>query len=155
MSLQDIVGAEKRKAQALFDDYNRDGSDLLIKWPDGERTNLGTVDRWEVLRVGLVVDAAGKLTKARFWVHFTLPGFYEDLHQGGHVVYAVDRRPQPGNALELVDDHDRRYWVAPLSDEDSVAAWTEWARVRDKDRVKSARRRLLAQARETAEQWQS
>jgi len=132
----EFIADEKAKLQALFDEFNRDGSLMVMR--EGRDTPLpfGLIDSYIVTRVAPHFDAAGAVTKTDFWLMFKSVG-YNNGFQYAHTIKAVDWGREDTYELDLIDDLSRRYHIELIMDateHDYVIAWGKWQRYKAENR---------------------
>ena len=90
VSMKEFIASEKARLQALFDEFNRDGSlDGDAGGRRRRRCQFGLVDSYTVTRVAPHFDAAGNVTKTDFWLMFKSVG-YNNGYQYAHTIKVVD-----------------------------------------------------------------
>jgi len=126
--MQEFIASEKARLQALFDEFNRDGSWMVMR--EGHDTPLpfGLVDGYTVTRVAPHFDAAGNVTKTDFWVMWKSVG-YDDGYQYTHTIKVAEWSRDDTYELDLTDDLGRRYHIELIMDateHDYVLDWRKW-----------------------------
>lgn len=126
--MEEFIADEKAKLQSLFDEFNRDGSLMVMR--EGHDTPLpfGLIDSYVVTRVAPHFDAQGKVTKTDFWLMFKSVG-YNNGYQYTHTTKVVGWGREDTFELDLTDDRDRRYHIELIMDateHDYVVAWGKW-----------------------------
>jgi len=128
--MQEFIAQEKARLQALFDEFNRDGSFIVLQEGRGEPLPLGLVDSYTVTRVAPHFDAAGNVTKTDFWVVWKSIG-YDNGYQYSHTIKVVDWSRDDTYELDLTDDLGRRYHIELIMDateHEYVLDWRKWLR---------------------------
>lgn len=126
--MREFIASEKSRLQALFDEFNRDGSTMVMREGRDTPLPLGLVDSHTVTRVAPHFDAAGSVTKTDFWVMFKSVG-YNNGHQYAHTIKVVDWGREDSYELDLTDDRGRRYHIELIMDvaeHDYVLDWRAW-----------------------------
>ena len=59
--MQEFIAQEKARLQALFEEFNRDGSFIVMREGRGEPLPLGLVDSYTVTRVAPHFDSQGNV----------------------------------------------------------------------------------------------
>ncbi|MHB9036960.1 MAG: hypothetical protein ACYC64_09845 [Armatimonadota bacterium] len=126
--MQDFIANEKAKLQALFDEFNRDGSVMTMH--EGRDTPLpfGLIDSYAVTRIAPHFDGAGNVTKTDFWVMFKSVG-YNNGYQYTHTIKVVGWSQDDTYMIDLTDDRGRRYHIELIMDiteHDYVVDWRAW-----------------------------
>lgn len=155
--MKDFIAEEKARLQALFDEFNRDGSWMVMR--EGRDTPLmfGLIDSYQVTRVAPHFDAQGNLTKTDFWLLFKSVGYQEGF-QYAHTMKVVDWGQADTYLLDLTDDRDRRYHIELIMDvaeHDYVVAWGKWQRYKTENRAMfdEIDAQLLEEHIRIAEEW--
>ncbi len=128
--MQEFIAQEMARLQALFEEFNRDGSFIVLREGRGEPLPLGLVDSYTVTRVAPHFDAAGNVTKTDFWVMWKSVG-YDNGYQYTHTIKVTGWSQDDTYLIDLVDDRGRRYHVELIMDateHDYVLAWRKWQR---------------------------
>ncbi len=128
--MKEFIAQEKARLQALFEEFNRDGSFIVLREGHGEPLPLGLVDSYSVTRVALHFDAAGTVTKTDFWVMWKSVG-YDNGYQYTHTIKVVEWSREDTYELDLTDDLGRRYHIELIMDateHDYVLDWRKWQR---------------------------
>lgn len=153
----EFISEEKAKLQALFDEFNRDGSLMVMR--EGHDTPLlfGLIDSYIVTRVAPHFDAAGAVMKTDFWLMFKSVG-YDNGFQYTHTIKVVDWGREDTYELDLTDDLDRRYHIELIMDateHDHVIAWGKWQRYKAKNKSEfvAIDVQLLGEHTKIAEEW--
>lgn len=132
----EFIAEEKAKLQALFDEFNRDGSLMVMREGCDTPLPFGLIDSYIVTRVAPHFDAAGAVTKTDFWLMFKSVG-YNNGFQYAHTIKAMDLSREDTYELDLTDDRDRRYHIELIMDateHDYVIAWGKWQRYKAENR---------------------
>ncbi len=152
-----FITDEKAKLQALFDEFNRDGSLMILR--EGHDTPLpfGLIDSYTVTRVAPHFDAGGNVTKTDFWLMFKSVG-YNNGFQFTHTIKVVDWSREDTYELDFTDDLDRRYHIELIMDateHDYVVAWGKWQwyRAENKSEFDAIDAQLLEEHTKIAEAW--
>ncbi|MBI2842697.1 MAG: hypothetical protein HYX78_04795 [Armatimonadetes bacterium] len=128
MSMKEFIASEKARLQALFDEFNRDGSIMVMREGRDTPLSLGLVDSYTVTRLAPIFDAAGNVTKTDFWVMFKSVG-YDNGYQYAHTIKVVGWGSEDSYELDLTDDRGRRYHIELIMDiteHDYVVDWRAW-----------------------------
>ena len=126
--MKEFIASEKARLQALFDEFNRDGSIIVMREGRDTPLPLGLVDSYTVTRVAPHFDAQGNTTKMDFWVMWKSVG-YDNGYQYTHTIKVVDRGREDTYELDLTDDRGRRYHIELIMDvteHDYVVDWRTW-----------------------------
>ena len=128
--MRDFIASEKEKLQALFAEFNKDGSIMVMR--EGRDTPLpfGLIDSYTVTRIAPHFDAAGNVTTTDFWLMFKSVG-YNNAYQYTHTIKVVGWSQDDTYLIDLIDDRGRRYHVELIMDateHDYVVAWRKWQR---------------------------
>ena len=126
--MREFIASEKEKLQALFAEFNKDGSIMVMR--EGRDTPLpfGLIDSYTVTRIAPKFDAAGNVTTTDFWLMFKSVG-YNNAYQYTHTIKVVGWSQDDTYLIDLVDDRGRRYHVELIMDateHDYVVAWRKW-----------------------------
>ena len=126
--MRDFIASEKEKLQALFAEFNKDGSIMVMR--EGRDTPLpfGLIDSYTVTRIAPHFDAAGNVTTTDFWLMFKSVG-YNNAYQYTHTIKVVGWSQEDTYLIDLIDDRGRRYHVELIMDateHDYVVAWRKW-----------------------------
>ena len=126
--MREFIASEKEKLQALFAEFNKDGSIMVMR--EGRDTPLpfGLIDSYTVTRIAPNFDAAGNVTTTDFWLMFKSVG-YNNAYQYTHTIKVVGWSQDDTYLIDLVDDRGRRYHVELIMDateHDYVVAWRKW-----------------------------
>ena len=126
--MRDFIASEKEKLQALFAEFNKDGSIMVMR--EGRDTPLpfGLIDSYTVTRIAPHFDAAGNVTTTDFWLMFKSVG-YNNAYQYTHTIKVVGWSQDDTYLIDLIDDRGRRYHVELIMDateHDYVVAWRKW-----------------------------
>lgn len=156
--MQEFIAQEKARLQALFDEFNRDGSFIVLREGRGEPLPLGLVDSYTITRVAPHFDAAGNVTKTDFWVTWKSIG-YENGYQYSHTIKVVDWSRDDTYELDLTDDLGRRYHIELIMDateHDYVLDWRKWLRYKAENAAEFEiiDAQLLEEHTKIAESWQ-
>lgn len=130
--MKEFIAQEKARLQALFDEFNRDGSLIVMSEGRDEPLPLGLVDSYTVTRVAPHFDATGNVTKTDFWVMWKSVG-YDNGYQYSHTIKVVDWSQEDSYELDFSDDLGRRYHIELIMDateRDYVLDWRKWQRYR-------------------------
>lgn len=128
--MKDFIEQVRARLQALFDEFNRDGSFIVMREGRDEPLPLGLVDSYTVTRVAPHFDAAGNVTKTDFWVMWKSVG-YDNGYQYSHTIKVVDWSREDSYELDFTDDLGRRYHIELIIDateRDYVLDWRKWQR---------------------------
>lgn len=126
--MRKFIAQERARLQALFDEFNRAGSFLVMREGHSEPLPLGLIDSYTVTRVAPHFDAAGSVTKTDFWVMWKSVG-YNNGYQYSHTIKIVDWSREDSYELDLADDLGRRYHIELIMDateHDYVLDWRKW-----------------------------
>ena len=126
--MKEFIASEKTRLQTLFDEFNRDGSIMVMREGHDAPLPLGLVDSYIVMRVAPSFDAAGNITKTDFWVMFKSVG-YNNGCQYAHTIKIVGWGREDTYELDLTDDLGRRYHIELIMDvteHDDVVDWRAW-----------------------------
>jgi hypothetical protein len=155
--MQDFIANEKLRLQALFDEFNRDGS--IMTMHEGRDTPLpfGLIDSYTVTRLAPHFDGAGSVTKIDFWLMFKSVG-YNNGYQYTHTIKVVAWGSEDSYELDLTDDRGRRYHIELIMDvteHDYVVAWRKWQRYKTDNAVEFGiiDAQILAEHIKIAEEW--
>jgi hypothetical protein len=113
--MQEFIAQEKARLQSLFEEFNRDGSFIVMREGRGEPLPLGLVDSYTVTRVAPHFDAAGNTTKTDFWVMWKSVG-YDNGYQYTHTIKVVEWSREDTYEIDLADDLGRRYHIELIMD---------------------------------------
>lgn len=133
--MQDFIANEKAKLQALFGEFNRDGSLMVMR--EGHDTPLpfGLIDSYIVTRVAPHFDSVGNVTKTDFWLMFKSVG-YNNGFQYTHTIKVIEWSQDDTYLIDLTDDLGRRYHIELIMDvteHDYVVAWRKWQRYKSEN----------------------
>ena len=155
--MRDFIAEEKAKLQALFEEFNRGGSLMVMR--EGHATHLpfGLIDSYTVTRVAPHFDAGGNITKTDFWLMFKSVG-YDNGFQYTHTIKVVHLSREDTLELDLTDDRDRTYHIELIMDateHDYVVAWDKWQRYKNDNRseLDAIDVQLLEEHTKIAEGW--
>ena len=126
--MKEFIASEKARLQVLFDEFNRDGSIMVMREGRDTPLPLGLVDSYTVTRVAPEFDAAGNVTKTEFWVMFKSVG-YDNGYQYTHTIKVVGWGSEDSYELDLTDDRGRHYHIELIMDvaeHDYVVDWRAW-----------------------------
>ncbi len=126
--MKEFIAQERARLQALFDEFNRDGSFIVMREGHSEPLPLGLVDSYTVTRVAPHFDAAGSVTKTDFWVVWKSVG-YDNGYQYSHTIKIVDWSREDSYELDFADDLGRRYHIELIMDateHDYILDWRRW-----------------------------
>jgi hypothetical protein len=126
--MKDFIASEKERLQALFDEFNKEGSLMVMR--EGHDTPLpfGLIDSYTVTRVAPHFNATGNVTKTDFWLMFKSVG-YNNGYQYTHTIKVVSLSQDDTYLIDITDDRDRMYHVELIMDateHDYVVAWRKW-----------------------------
>jgi hypothetical protein len=157
MSISDFIAMEKARLQGLFDEFNRDGSIMVIREANDAPLQFGLVDGYTVTRVAPHFDAAGDTTKTDFWLLFKSVG-YNNGFQYSHTIKVVDWSQDDTYLIDMTDDRGRRYHVELIMDateHDYVVSWGKWQSYRreNRDMFDTIDAQILAEHVEMAQAW--
>jgi hypothetical protein len=158
MSITDFIATEKARLQSLFDEFNRDGSLMIIREACDTPLEFGLVDSYTVTRVAPHFDAAGSVAKVEFWLLFKSVG-YNNGYQYSHTIKVVDWSQDDTYLIDLTDDRGRCYHVELIMDateHDYVVSWAKWQSYRRENSAmfETIDAQILAEHIEMAEGWQ-
>jgi len=133
--MKDFIASEKERLQALFDEFNKEGSLMVMR--EGHDTPLpfGLIDSYTVTRVAPHFNATGNVTKTDFWLMFKSVG-YNNGYQYTHTIKVVSLSQDDTYLIDITDDRDRRYHVELIMDateHDYVVAWRKWQRYKSEN----------------------
>jgi hypothetical protein len=133
--MKDFIASEKERLQALFDEFNKEGSLMVMR--EGHDTPLPFVliDSYTVTRVAPHFNATGNVTKTDFWLMFKSVG-YNNGYQYTHTIQVVSLSQDDTYLIDITDDRDRRYHVELIMDateHDYVVAWRKWQRYKSEN----------------------
>jgi len=156
--MQEFIAQEKARLQSLFEEFNRDGSFIVMREGRGEPLPLGLVDSYTVTRVAPHFDAAGNTTKTDFWVMWKSVG-YENGYQYSHTIKVVDWSRDDTYELDLIDDLGRRYHIELVMDgteHEYVLDWRKWQRYKAENAAEFeiVDAQLLEEHTKIAESWE-
>jgi len=126
--MKEFIAQERARLQALFDEFNREGSLIVMRDGHSEPLPLGLIDSYTVTRVAPHFDAAGSVTKTDFWVMWKSVG-YDNGYQYTHTIKIVGWGREDTYELDLTDDLGRRYHIELIMDateHDYVLDWRKW-----------------------------
>jgi len=126
--MRDFIANEKEKLQALFAEFNKDGSIMVMR--EGRDTPLpfGLIDSYTVTRIAPHFDAAGNVTTTDFWLMFKSVG-YNNGYQYTHTIKVAGWSQDDTYLIDLTDDRGRAYHIELIMDateHDYVVAWRKW-----------------------------
>lgn len=133
--MQDFIANEKTKIQSLFDEFNRNGSVMVMREGSDTPLPFGLIDSYTVTRIAPHFDGAGRVTKTDFWLMFKSVGYNND-YQYTHTIKVVDWSQDDTYLIDLTDDRGRRYHVElimDVSEHDYVVAWRQWQRYKSEN----------------------
>jgi hypothetical protein len=156
--MKEFIAQERAKLQALFDEFNRGGSFILLREGHGEPLPLGLVDSYTVSRVAPHFDAAGGVTKTDFWVMWKSVG-YDNGYQYTHTIKVVEWSREDTYEIDLTDDLGRRYHIELIMDateHDYVLDWRKWQRYKTENAAEFeiVDAQLLEEHTKIAESWE-
>ena len=158
MSMKEFIASEKARLQALFDEFNRDGSIMVMR--EGRDTPLpfGLIDSYTITRVAPHFDAAGNVTKTDFWVMWKSVG-YNNGYQYTHTIKVVAWGSEDSYELDLTDDRGRHYHIELIMDvteHDYVVDWRTWQSYKAENvaEFEIIDAQLLGEHTAIAEEWQ-
>lgn len=157
MNISDFIASEKARLQSLFDEFNRDGSIMVIREAHYTPLEFGLVDSYTVTRVAPHFDAAGSVTKVDFWLLFKSVG-YNNGCQYSHTIKVVSWSQDDTYMIDLVDDRGRRYHIELIMDateHDYVVSWGKWQRYKreNSEMFETIDAQILAEHIEMSESW--
>lgn len=126
--MKEFIAQEKARLQALFEEFNRDGSLIVLREGRGEPLPLGLIDSYTVTRVAPQFDASDNVTKTDFWIIWKSVGYDNGYHYT-HTIKVVDWSREDTYELDLTDDLGRRYHIELIMDateHDYVLDWRKW-----------------------------
>mgnify|MGYP001568744157 CR=1 FL=1 len=155
--MKEFIASEKARLQVLFDEFNRDGSIMVMREGHDAPLSLGLVDSYTVMRVAPHFDAAGNVTKTDFWVMFKSVG-YNNGYQYTHTIKVVDWGQDDTYLIDLTDDLGRRYHIELIMDateHDYVVDWRKWQgyKAENKSEFEIIDAQLLTEHTAIAEGW--
>lgn len=126
--MKKFIASEKQRLQALFDEFNKEGSIMVMH--EGHDTPLpfGLIDSYTLTRIAPHFDAAGNVTTTDFWLMFRSVG-YNNGYQYAHTIKVVGWSQDDTYLIDLADDRNRRYHIELIMDateHDYVVAWRKW-----------------------------
>lgn len=133
--MKEFIASERARLQALFDEFNRDGSIMVMRKDHDAPLPLGLVDSYTVTRVAPKFDAAGNVTTTDFWLMFKSVG-YNNGYQYTHTIKVVGWSQDDTYLIDLIDDRGRKYHVEIIMDateHDYVVAWRQWQRYKSEN----------------------
>lgn len=156
--MQEFIAQEMARLQALFEEFNRDGSFIVLREGRGEPLPLGLVDSYTVTRVAPHFDAAGNVTKTDFWVMWKSVG-YDNGYQYTHTIKVVEWSRKDTYEIDLTDDLGRRYHIELIMDateHEYVLDWRKWQRYKMENAADFAiiDAQLLEEHTKIAEAWE-
>lgn len=156
--MKEFIASEKTKLQVLFDEFNRDGSIMVMREERDTPLPFGLVDSYTVTRVALHFDAQGNITKTDFWMMFKSVG-YDNGYQYTHTMKVVDWGREDTYELDLTDDRGRRYHIELIMDvteHDYVVDWRTWLSYKAENvaEFEIIDAQLLGEHTAIAEEWQ-
>ena len=156
--MREFIASEKTRLQVLFDEFNRDGSIMVMREDHDAPLPLGLVDSYTVTRVAPHFDAQGNVTKTDFWVMFKSVG-YNNGYQYTHTIKIVDWVREDTYELDLTDDRGRHYHIElimDVSEHDCVIDWCAWQNYKAANAAEFEiiDTQLLAEHTAIAEGWQ-
>ena len=156
--MQEFIAQEKARLQALFDEFNRDGSFIVLREARSEPLYLGLVDSYTVTRVAPYFDAAGNVTRTDFWVMWKSVG-YNNGYQYTHTIKVVEWSREDTYEIDLTDDRGRRYHIELIMDATEhayVLDWRKWQRYKmeNASELEIIDAQLLEEHTRMAEAWQ-
>ena len=156
--MREFIASEKTRLQVLFDEFNRDGSIMVMREDHDAPLPLGLVDSYTVTRVAPEFDAAGNATKTDFWVMFKSVG-YDNGYQYTHTIKVVDWDSEDSYELDLTDDRGRRYHIELIMDATEhayVLDWRKWQRYKmeNASELEIIDAQLLEEHTKIAEAWE-
>ena len=156
--MKEFIANEKTRIQALFDEFNRDGSIMVMR--EGRDTPLpfGLIDSYTVTRVAPHFDAGGEVTRVDFWLLLRMLG-YDEGFQHTHTIKVVSWSQEDSYLLNLLDDRDRRFHIElifPDQEPDQAADWKRWSgyKAENRDRFERIDAELLSEHTRFAEEWE-
>lgn len=126
--MKEFITSEKARLHALFDEFNSDGSWMVMREGRDIPLPFGLIDSYTVTRVAPHFDAAGDVTKTDFWVMWKSVG-YNNGYQYTHTIKVVDWSQEDTYELDLTDDLGRRYHIELIMDiteHDYLLDWRAW-----------------------------
>lgn len=156
--MKEFIAQEKARLQALFEEFNRDGSFVVLREGHGEPLPLGLVDSYSVTRVAPHFDAAGNVAKTDFWVMWKSVG-YDNGYQYTHTIKVVEWSREDTYEIDLTDDLGRRYHIELIMDateHDYVLDWRKWQRYKTENasEFEIVDAQLLEEHTKIAESWE-
>jgi hypothetical protein len=155
--MNEFITAEKARLQALFDEFNKRGSWMVMREGNDEPLEFGLIDSYLVTRVAPHFDAAGNVTRTDFWVLFKSAG-YNNGWQYAHTFKVVDWSQEDTYLLDLTDDLGRRHHIEllfPTLDIALCADWKYWQgyKAENKAMFEQIDAELLEEHIRIAEEW--
>lgn len=155
--MREFITEEKSKLQALFEEFNQDGSLVVMREGNDTPLPFGLIDSYTVTRVAPHFDAAGNVIKTDFWVMFKSVG-YNNGFQYTHTIKVVEYGREDTFELDLADDRGRRYHIELIMDateHNYVVAWGTWQRYKAENRSEfdAIDAQLLEEHTKLAEEW--
>ena len=115
--MKEFIASERARLQALFDEFNRDGSIMVMREDHDAPLPLGLVDSYTVTRVAPKFDAAGNVTTTDFWLMFKSVGYnngYQYTHTIKVVGWSQDDTYQITDVLARIDLYFESKWCASI-----------------------------------------
>ena len=156
--MQEFIAQEKARLQALFEEFNCDGSFIVLREDRSGPLPLGLVDSYTVTRVAPHFDAAGNTTKTDFWVMWRSVG-YDNGYQYTHTIKVVEWSREDTYEIDLTDDRGRRYHIELIMDATEhayVLDWRKWQRYKmeNASEFEIIDAQLLEEHTKIAESWE-
>ena len=153
----EFIANKKAKLQSLFDEFNRDGSLMVMREKSDMPLPFGLIDSYTVTRVAPHFDAVGNVTKTDFWLMFKSVG-YNNSFQYTHTIKIIALGQEDTYELDLTDDHGRRYHIELImnsTEYDYVVAWGKWQQYKADNRSEfdAIDAQLLEEHTRIAEEW--
>ena len=156
--MKDFIATEKARLQALFDEFNEEGSWMEMREGKDDPLEFGLIDGYIVTRVAPHFDVVGNVTKTDFWLLFKSAG-YNNGWQYAHTIKVVDLSQDDTYLLDLIDDLGRRYHIEllfPVQDKALVSDWKYWQgyKAENKSMFETIDAQLLEEHIRIAEEWE-
>jgi len=156
--MKEFIEQEKERLQALFAEFNRQGSWIEMRERGEEPIRLGMVDSYTVTRVAPHFNASGEMTHADFWLLFKMAG-YDQGFQFSHTIKVCRWEQDDTYLIDLSDNRDRRFHVELIMDvaeAEMIKDWKAWQKYKaaNRERFDLADRDILAEHIRIAEEWE-
>ena len=155
--MDEYIAHEKARLQALFNQFNQDGSWISVADEGSEPIRLGLFDSYTVTRVAPHFNAAGTVKHVNFWLYFKSAG-YDQGFQYAHTIKVVSWSQDDTYELNLVGDRRRRFHIEliiPGMYPELEADWKYWQdyKAKNQERFERVDEDLLEEHIEIAEGW--